>query len=174
MHLMKRHILFYPIFISIAFAYISVAAQTVPRSVIANASGTLSSQQIIISAVVGEPVTGTLSNIPENRFLTVGFAQPDEELQNILNNVSPSALIVYPNPAKGSTINLAFNHVPDGTYIVSLVDESARVLQSFTIDYSSSKALYYPIDVSRLSGGVYFISVSNDLIFKGQVKFIKL
>lgn len=172
---MKNFLLVLFLTASIAFSPAISHAQYLSRTVVANAAETFTSNNFSMTYVLGETVGELLPNPGANLYLTAGFSQPDVDVQTVLTNNYSNSLIVYPNPANGSTIKLAFNHVPDGTYLINLVDASGKILTSQTVTYSSSTFFYLPIDISQLSGGTYFISVTNQsTYFQGQVKLIKI
>jgi hypothetical protein len=150
------------------------SAQFISRDVVGSAAETFTSGNLSITSTIGEPYGELLVNAGANLFMTTGFAQPELDVQTILGAALPDALVLYPNPAAGGTVKLAFNHVPDGVYTVSVIDASGKTLSSQDVTYSLGAFAYLPIDVSRLSGGVYFIRVYNKLNYQGQVKLIKI
>jgi len=150
----------------------AVRAQAVTRTSVDAAGETLTKPGISLSYVIGEAVGDLLSNPGANKYLTTGFIQPDVEVSQMLTG-SSKALAVYPNPTNGGIVKLAFNHVPDGTYIINLYDAKGKVLQSQTVVYTSQSFFYFPIDVSHYAGGTYFIQVVDPMKFQGEVKLIK-
>ena len=175
---MKRNLrkLFLPLIV--LFSGHIACAQYLSRSVVANQAETLTSPNLILTYVLGEPISDFLPNTTPGTnaaiFLTAGFHQPDVDVQTLLSTNISSSLVLYPNPASGGTVKLAFNHVPDGIYTVNLVDASGKILQTQSVTYSNHNFLYLTLDVSHLAGGIYFISVVNQLNFQGQVKLIKI
>lgn len=149
-------------------------SQFISRDVIANSAETYTSPNLILTTILGEPYGELLANPGANLFFTTGFAQPDIDVQTTLSTATRDALLLYPNPAVGGTIKLAFNHVPDGIYTVSLIDASGKAISSQNVTYSLGAFAYLPIDVSRLSSGMYFIRVYNRINFQAQVKLIKI
>ena len=171
---MMRHLRTFFSLSVIAFASHSAYAQTVERTVVANQAETLTSPTFNMTYVLGEVVGDLLPNPGVNLFLTLGFIQPDIDLQQVANADISKSIILYPNPAKGSTVKLAFNNLPDGTYYIDIIDAVGRVLKSQTVNYSNNNFFYLPLDISQLAGGVYFIKVVNSLSFRGQIKLIKI
>jgi len=175
---MKRNLrkLFLPLIV--LFSGHIACAQYLSRSVVANQAETFTSPDLILTYVLGEPISdflpGTTPGTNASLFLTAGFHQPDIEVQTLLSTSISSSLVLYPNPASGGTVKLAFNHVPDGIYTVNLVDAAGKILQTQSVTYSNNNFLYLTLDVSHLAGGVYFISVVSQLNFQGQVKLIKI
>jgi len=149
-------------------------AQFITRSVISSAGDTYTSPDITLSYVAGEAIGGLLYNTTVNPhlYLTTGFEQPDVEVSQMLAN-SPKSLAIYPNPANGGVVKLAFNHVPDGVYTINVFDAAGKILQSQTFDYKSIDYYYYPIDISHYAAGMYFVQVVNPALFHGEVKLIK-
>ena len=147
-------------------------AQVVTRTSVDAAGETLSKPGITLSYVIGEAIGDLLSNPGANKYLTTGFIQPDVEVSQVLTS-SAKALAVYPNPTSGGIVKLAFNHVPDGTYIINLYDAKGKILQTQQVVYSSTSFFYFPIDVSHYAGGTYFIQVVDPMKFNGEVKLIK-
>ena len=159
---------------SMLWACYSIIAhgQIVTRTSVDAAGETLTKPGISLSYVIGEAVGDLLSNPGANKYLTTGFIQPDVEVSQMLTS-SAKALAVYPNPSNGGIVKLAFNHVPDGTYIINLYDAKGKVLQTQTVVYTSQSFFYFPIDVSHYAGGTYFIQVVDPMKFQGEVKLIK-
>jgi hypothetical protein len=148
-------------------------AQFLARTVVSAAGETFIKPGISMTYVVGEAVDELLSNNKINKFLTVGFLQPDVEISQIINGSSKS-LAIFPNPANGGIVKLAFNHVPDGIYDINIYDANGKIMQAQQqVQYSKSDFYYFPIDISHYSGGTYFIQVVSPAKFSGEVKLIK-
>jgi hypothetical protein len=171
---MKKPLLYFSVAILMLFTGHVAHAQFISRDVVGNAAETFTVGNLSITSTIGEPYGELLVNANANLFLTTGFAQPDIDIQTVLSASLPDALVLFPNPASGSTVKLSFNHVPDGVYTVALIDASGKTLSSQDVTYSLGAFAYLPIDISRLSGGVYFIRVYNRFNFQGQVKLIKI
>lgn len=151
----------------------AVSAQTLSRTVVAAGTETFTTPNITISYVLGEVVGELLPDANANLFLTTGFVQPTIDVQ-LAGTSIPQTLIVYPNPVHGGSVKLAFNKMPDGVYTISIIDQTGRILQSQSVTYSLNSFYYVPLDISRLSGGVYYIKVVNNLNFQATVKLIKI
>lgn len=152
-------------------------AQKLERSVVASAAETLlgpNPATFTLSYVLGEAIGDLLPNPANNLFLTTGFVQPDEELQQILNQDISKSIVLYPNPASGNTVKLAFNNLPDGVYMIDIIDPIGRVLQTQTVTYQNNNFFYVPLDISQFKGGTYFVRVNNGVGFKGNAKLIKI
>ena len=149
-------------------------AQYLTRSVVSSSGDTYKNSDITLSYVAGEAIGGLLYNttINPHLYLTTGFEQPDLEVSQVLAD-SPKSLAIYPNPANGGVVKLAFNHVPDGVYTINVFDASGKILQSQTFDYKAINYYYYPIDISHYAAGMYFVQVVNPMLFHGEVKLIK-
>jgi len=149
-------------------------AQYITRSVVSSSGDTYKNSDITLSYVAGEAIGGLLYNttINPHLYLTTGFEQPDLEVSQVLAD-SPKSLAIYPNPANGGVVKLAFNHVPDGVYTINVFDASGKILQSQTFDYKAINYYYYPIDISHYAAGMYFVQVVNPMLFHGEVKLIK-
>ncbi len=156
------------------FAGHLASAQFISRDVIGSAAETFTAGGLTITTTIGEPYGELLVNSGANLFMTTGFAQPDIDIQTTLAAALPDAFVLFPNPAAGGTVKLSFNHVPNGVYTVALIDAAGKTLSSQEVTYSLGAFAYLPIDVSHLSGGVYFIRIYNKLNFNGQVKLIKI
>jgi hypothetical protein len=166
-------------FASILFCFIGnvTLAQTIERSVVASAAETLlgpNPANFTLSYVLGEVVGDLLPNPANSLFLTTGFVQPDDDLQVILNRDISKSILLYPNPASGNTVKLAFNNLPDGIYIIDIIDPIGRVLKTQTVTYQNNNFFYLPLDISQFKGGTYFIRVNNGVGFNGSVKLIKI
>lgn len=150
-------------------------AQSLSRSVISTAGETYQTPNLTITYVLGEPVVDVLPNSPSNLYLIIGFIQPDLATQISINYNTTDALVVYPNPASGGTVNLIFKQIPDGKYTVNLSDINGRVLQSQNITYSSNSFFQMTFDISRLISGIYFFTViSKSSSLQWRVKLIKI
>jgi Secretion system C-terminal sorting domain len=151
-----------------------VNAQTLSRDVISSGGEFVSNTDISLVFTIGEAFGGLQSNVPESRFLTVGFTQPDIELKEILDKDLSKNLTIFPNPTSDGLIKLALNRVPDANYTIDLIDAVGRVLQTTKQLIFNNNILYIPMNVSFLAKGTYFLRVRSDLNYRGQVKFIKL
>jgi hypothetical protein len=163
----------FSILLLISFGNIAYG-QSISRSVIGAAGETLSNSSASITYTVGETVAETLSNPDANKYLTIGFNQPDIDIKTVLDQNISKSIVLFPNPVAGGVVKVAFNNVPDGVYTIDLIDASGKILQSMSVSFSSDNLLYVPIDVSQLKSGVYFIKVVNNLNFQGEVKLIKI
>lgn len=159
----------------IVFLTISIShAQYLTRSVVSSGGETYRNSDITLSFVCGEAIGGLLYNttINPHLYLTTGFEQPNLEVSQVLTE-SPKSLAIFPNPANGGVVKLAFNNVPDGVYTINVFDASGKILQSQTVDYKSINYYYFPIDISHYAAGMYFVQVVNPMLFHGEVKLIK-
>lgn len=148
--------------------------QNLSRTVVEAAGETFTNNNLSLTYILGEAVGDLLISPGADKFLTVGFAQPDIELQQILSMDITKSFVVYPNPVSGNTVKLAFNNLPDGFYNVSIIDAAGKTLQTQIVNYSSSTFFYLPLDISQYKGGVYFIKVTTPINLQGQVKLIKI
>lgn len=149
-------------------------AQSISRDVCASAGETLSTGNTSITFVLGETVADLFFNNTENKFLTVGFSQPDVELRQLLETHPKKPFIAYPNPTTSGVVKLAFNDLPDATYTIEVLDAAGRVLQTQTTNYSRNSFLYFPLDLTAYAKGIYFVRVKNGLTVSGQVKVVML
>lgn len=151
----------------------SVSAQTLGRTFVGNAGETLTKGNITITYTVGE-FTGDLilPAASSGTVLTVGFTQPDEI--PLVNTDLSKHLIAFPNPNTTGKMRLSFNGMPNGNYTIEVIDVLGRIMQTTTADYKDHNFSYIDMDISRLKGGIYFISVKGDQNFHGEVKIIKI
>ncbi|MEX6688798.1 T9SS type A sorting domain-containing protein [Danxiaibacter flavus] len=147
-------------------------AQTISRSVICPAGETVIKPQLSLTYVIGEPVADLLAVPQVHKYLTVGFAQPDIELKEILNADISNKVTLFPNPAS-SIVKIALNNVPDANYSIDLVDMMGRILQTININFSNNNYLYVEMNVAQYASGMYVVRVRSDKDFKGQVKLLK-
>jgi len=168
------HKLLLTLCITVFAVNIHARAQYLTRTVVSSAGDTYKNADVTLSFVAGEAIGGLLSNteINPHLYLTTGFEQPDVEVSQVLAS-SAKSLAIFPNPASGGVVKLAFNHVPDGVYTINVFDAMGKILQSQTVDYKAIDYYYFPIDVSHYAGGVYFIQVVNPTLFHGEVKLVK-
>jgi hypothetical protein len=169
-----------PLFIllfTVAFGSI-VSAQTTPqptisRSFIGNAGETVTNGNLTITYTVGDFLGDLLVNPASGRILTVGFVQPDVEIQLVNTDITKN-LIAFPNPNTTGKMKLSFSNMPNATYTIDVIDVMGRIMQTITTEYKDHNFYYIDMDISLLKGGVYFIRVKGDQNFHGEVKIIKI
>lgn len=152
---------------------LKVNAQSLQRSVVASTGETLQAANISLTVVVGEPVSGLFLDNIAQKYLTVGFSQPDTELKQLVALYPEKPIVVYPNPTKTGIIKVAFNDLPETDYLLEVIDASGQVLQSSEVSYLKSSFLYVPLDISAYNRGVYFVRLKNGQTVAGQVKLIR-
>lgn len=154
---------------AVNFAY----GQSFSRTVVGSAGGTTTVNNVVFAYNIGEPVADLLINTPARTALTVGFIQPDNSSSTTPTALANQQLIVYPNPVTGGIAKLDFRDIPDGTYMVDIVDAVGHVLYTRTIAYSKNNNINLDLNVSNFKGGTYYVRVKNDKA-SGQVKLVKL
>ena len=162
------------LFIISFYAFVGIAhAQSIERSVIGNAGEAVTKPGITLSYDVGEFVGDLLANPGMQLYLTTGFAQPDVDVQLANTNITLN-LIAFPNPSTNGHIKLGFNTMPNGVYTIQVIDAIGHMLQTQTADYHNHNFYYIELDLSSLKGGMYFIRVTGDQGFHGDVKVVRL
>jgi len=169
---MSRRLLFLLLLFVVAFCK-AANAQSIERSFVGNAGATASAGNIIISYAIGEYMIDTVINNGTGRFLTSGFIQPDNDIQLSNTDISKN-LIVFPNPSTNGHVKLSFNNLPDASYNIQVIDALGQILQTQTANYQNHNFYYITLDLSALKGGLYFIKVTSNLGFHGDVKIVKL
>jgi len=145
----------------------------IERSFIGNQGLTVTNGNLTITYNVGEFVADLFANTPNSAYLTAGFSQPDVEIQ-LVNTDLTKNLIAFPNPTLSGKIKLSFVNLPNSLYTVQVVDALGRILQSQTADYHDHNFYYIDMDISSLKGGLYFIKVTSNGGFRGDVKIVRL
>jgi len=164
---------FYTLFLLIIIS-IKSNAQTIARDVVCSSGETISKPEITLTYTLGEVFGDLLSNTPANRFLTVGFIQPDLELKEILDRDKSKFLTVFPNPTSNGSVKLALNNVPDGNYTIDIVNVLGQVLYKQIVTISNNNLLYVDMKLGFLVSGTYFLRATSNVGFKGQIKLVKL
>ncbi|WDF53908.1 T9SS type A sorting domain-containing protein [Mucilaginibacter sp. KACC 22063] len=153
-------------------AFTKTHAQLLDRSVVSSGGGSVLQTKLIYTYNIGEPVADLLINTSSAKILTAGFIQADQELKDINNNIAQQ-LVVYPNPTTTGLVKLDFRDLPDGSYLVDIIDAIGHVLYTRNVVYTKSNNLNLDINISYFKGGTYFLRVKNDKN-SGQVKLVKL
>lgn len=156
-----------------AFVVNIAFGQGLSRSVVSSAGGTVAANNIILAYNIGEPVADLLANATAHAILTAGFIQADNSTNTLPTALVNQQLVVYPNPVVGGVAKLDFRDIPDGRYLVDIVDAVGHVLYTRTIAYSKNNNINLDLNVSGFKGGTYYVRVRNDKA-SGQVKLIKL
>jgi hypothetical protein len=149
-----------------------VSAQFLDRDIVSSGGGSVIQNNIIFIYNIGEPVADLLVNTSKSKILTTGFIQADQELKDIRNNLAQQ-LVVYPNPTTTGLVKLDFRDLPNGTYLIDIVDAVGHVLYTSNVSYKKNNNQNLDLDISSFKGGVYFIRVKSDKN-QGQTKLIKL
>lgn len=170
---MSKTIFFLPLFFALISCGNFVFGQTLSRTVVSSAGGTATVNNVILAYNIGEPVADLLINTTARTVFTVGFIQPDNSTTTTPTALVNQQLVIYPNPVTGGTARLDFRDIPDGSYVVDIVDAVGHVLYTRTIAYSKNNNINLDLNVSGFKGGTYYVRVRNDKA-SGQVKLIKL
>ncbi|MDX2173359.1 MAG: T9SS type A sorting domain-containing protein [Bacteroidota bacterium] len=82
-----------------------------------------------------------------------------------------SVIKIYPNPASDRiTVNYSSTKSTDAT--IKLFDVNGKVILNQSIQFSKDKK-EYPISLSLLESGIYFVEISGKEIVKEKIKIIK-
>ena len=133
---------------------IASQAQSIDKSVIANAGDTNSNTSNSINFTIGETIVGTISNsssIDQGFWSGIGLSNALSTEEIIVDNTT---LAIYPNPVSTSfTIR-----IPDiDNYTFSLFNSSGQKVVSQKV---TAAPLGNRIDISSLAQGVYMLSLS--------------
>ncbi|MCJ8211348.1 T9SS type A sorting domain-containing protein [Mucilaginibacter sp. RS28] len=153
-------------------AFTKTHAQILDRNVVSSGGGIVFQQNISFTYNIGEPVADLLVNSSSAKILTTGFIQADQTLKDINNNLAQQ-VVVYPNPTTTGLVKLDFRDLPDGTYLVDIIDAVGHVLYTRNVVYTKSNNLNFDLNISYFKGGTYFLRVKNDKN-SGQTKLVKL
>lgn len=146
--------------------------QTIDRSVVSNAGETSVRNKIVLSFNIGEPVADLLINTDASKILSTGFIQGDQIISMPFNFNSQS-ISLYPNPTLGNKTTLDLKNMPDGDYILEIVNLIGQILYTKSINYTKNYSLGLELDISSFKGGVYYIRVRNATA-QGKTKLVKL
>jgi hypothetical protein len=70
-------------------------------------------------------------------------------------------LVVAPNPPEGNQLNVQFNSLPQGRYVVRLINGNGQVLFNTTIQHAGGNSIY-PLQLpSTLAAGLYQLQVQQ-------------
>jgi uncharacterized ubiquitin-like protein YukD len=143
----KRFFLFT---ISLCFAFVSAFAQTtVERQTISSggAAFDMANESYMISATIGQPVAGTLSN--ENYTVTAGFQQTGLTLVNVFT-AENAEVSVFPNP--GTDFVMIKSDLKD--YSLKVYDLRGVVVFSKTKTSGN-----FVVDVTAYNAGEYILQL---------------
>lgn len=163
---------FYTLFLLIIISS-KLHSQTVARDVVCSSGETITKPEITLTYTLGEVFGDLLANTPASRYLTVGFIQPDIELKEILDRDKSKFLTVFPNPTTNGSIKLALNNVPDGTYVIDVINVLGQILYRQNVIINNNNLLYIDMKLGFLVSGTYFLRATSNSGFNGQVKLIK-
>jgi len=99
-------------------------------------------------------------NITANFVLSTGSILKYEETQNIS---------IYPNPAKGNSINIQCS-APEGMATIEIADMNGRLILSRT-EHVNRQVIQLPINI--LINGIYILTVSSDHFTHNQKLIIE-
>ena len=68
---------------------------------------------------------------------------------------------IYPNPLKGSTLNLTLDNVSAGKYIVSIYNALGQRVIAQTISHTGGSATHAISTSNTLAAGVYSVTISE-------------
>jgi uncharacterized repeat protein (TIGR01451 family) len=80
---------------------------------------------------------------------------------------SKRKISVYPNPAN-TYFNLSFDQPLNTAYVVTLIDISGKIIQSWTTTEQNPT-----FSIDALKAGFYLIQITNNIDFKAVAKFVK-
>lgn len=146
--------------------------QTLSRTVISTGGETVTANGITLTYVVGEAIAGSLSN--NGILLTIGFLQPELSINSILNLKIAATITVFPNPTNTGLVKLDFKEMPDGAYIVDMVDSGGQILKTEKINYALATGTAVDLNLSGYKPGVYSLRIRSDKNLAGWAKLIML
>lgn len=156
---------------ALAFAPLSIFAQSAERQVIASTGGTASASNVQISYTVGETVTATGS--ASNIIITQGFQQSDMEVVGVEELDNGLSVNVYPNPATDNvTIDIETTSMLNlnATVYDMLGQRTGVSLSNVNVNGRIRKNL----DLSNLASGQYLISFTDENATLGTVRIQKV
>lgn len=87
------------------------------------------------------------------------------------NSSSPSNIIAYPNPTK-NIINISFKDKVDQNYAIKIYNSMSQAMKETTVN-TNSNGMDFPVNVSDLEPGVYFMQLTSEDSKTATLKFIK-
>jgi hypothetical protein len=150
----------------------STYGQTLTRNVISVAGETSTVNTVTLTYVIGEAVSGTFAN--NNTLLTTGFLQPELSINSILNLKIVATITAFPNPTNTGFVKLDFKDMPDGAYMIDMVDGGGKILQTQTINYALSTGTIVSLNLAAHKPGVYSLQIRSDKNLAGWAKLIML
>jgi len=150
------------------FTTLVAKAQSVSPDVVASAGDLYANSSGQLQWTLGEVMTETFQST--DNILTQGFHQPFNLVSGIAELSTDNIASVYPNPATDK-VSINFNTLK-GTYHVSVIDVTGKVLQSE--DVATGAFGTHDISVKGYSNGMYFIQISNpDNNYNQTIRIIK-
>ena len=129
-----------------------VSAQSLDRSVVANAGNVVTNSSLTLEFTIGETAVGSFTN--SNNQLTTGFNQGyEEDNSSIAPILENSAVMVYPNPA-----NMVLNINSELNGQVKIVSSIGSVVIENNPIHANVVA---QLDIAALATGVYFVEVTD-------------
>ena len=147
------------------------AQPEIERDVVNAGGGSTESDGIMLSYSIGEAIIESVEN--QDIILTQGFLQSDDMLTDVEFQEENLSVRLYPNPATSKVIiEINFEENPD--YLeIKLTGLAGREYYSVRKFYPGQKQITEKIDISDLSQGSYYISLSNKAFIK-KIKLVKL
>lgn len=146
--------------------------QILTRNTISVAGETTAGSGITLTYVVGEAIAGSLSN--NGNLLTIGFLQPELSINSILNLKIVATITAFPNPTNTGLVKLDFKDMPDGTYMIDMIDGAGQILKTQKINYTLSTGTVVDLNLSGYKPGVYSLQIRSDKNLAGRAKLIML
>lgn len=150
-----------------------LSAQTIERQVY-NSFGTVTqSGGITLATNVGEAVTQTYFNQPQDKILTQGFLQPETKDINLSftdAGYAGASVHIWPNPTTEGLF-ISYDNIITTTGNILIYDMSGKCLVSTPICVACPQQY---VSLPVLADGVYLIRIAlTDKVFKDE-KFIKV
>lgn len=149
------------------------SAQTIERQVYNSFGSASQAGGISLATNVGEPITQTLFNSPQDKILTQGFLQPEAKDLNMDFTEPGSATTsvhIWPNPTTEGLF-VSYENITTSTGNILIYDMAGKCLVIEPICIACPQQY---ISLPVLADGVYIVRVAlSDKVFKDQ-KFIKV
>lgn len=166
---MKSYIIKATLLCSSLFAFASVNAQSIEKSVVAStgADTTVGGYNYVWTA--GESVIGSAS--PTGYIITEGFLPLSEDSSVSVNNIvtNKPSVKLYPNPLTDKLI-LEVQQEQATDLHVRVLDMSGRIIRA-TETLPTNTSFNHRIDFTNLPSGTYFVILSHneDVVFTSKV-----
>ncbi len=120
------------------------------------------------ATTIGFDVTTDTASSQQNRFrIVIGHIDAIPGATHSVNSSEPGKLCqtfisVYPNPVKNGIVNLAFNNMAEGNYLVSLRNSFGQLVFEKKINHTGGNRSEVIKLIKKLADGLYHIEINKE------------